>query len=411
MVNVRRLATTLTALLPLASAAPTQTQTQQKREVIQGKYIITLKDSASSADVESHLDWVSSVHARSLPKRDTAGVEKTYNINSWNAYAGEFDDDTIAEIKASADVASVEEDQVWYLPYEAAKTESSPRALVTESSATWGLGTVSHQEPGHTDYIYDSSAGTGTYAYIVDTGLLTTHTEFGSRASYGYNAVGGSNVDSVGHGTHVAGTIGGTTYGVAKLTTLIAVKVFQGESSSTSIILDGYNWAVDDITSNGRESVSAISMSLGGSYSATFNSAVNAAYTSGVLTVVAAGNDAANAANYSPASAANAVTVGALDSDWAQAYYSNYGSVLDVYAPGSAVLSAWIGSNTATNTISGTSMATPHVTGLALYLIALEGLSTPAAVIARIKELATSGEITDIGTGSPNLITYNGNGA
>lgn len=97
----------------------------------------------------------------------------------------------------------------------------------------------------------------------MDTGLLTTHTEFGSRASYGYNAVGGSNVDSVGHGTHVAGTIGGTTYGVAKLTTLIAVKVFQGESSSTSIILDGYNWAVDDITSNGRESVSAISMSLG----------------------------------------------------------------------------------------------------------------------------------------------------
>lgn len=127
--------------------------------------------------------------------------------------------------------------------------------------------------------------------------------------------------------------------------------------------------------------------------------------------MVAAGNDAANAASYSPASAANAVTVGAIDSDWAQAYYSNYGAVLDVYAPGSAILSAWIGSNTATNTISGTSMATPHVTGLALYLIALEGLSTPAAVIARIKALATSGEITDIGTGSPNLIIYNGNGA
>jgi oryzin len=129
------------------------------------------------------------------------------------------------------------------------------------------------------------------------------------------------------------------------------------------------------------------------------------------LTVVAAGNDAENASNTSPASAANAVTVGALDSDWSQAYYSNYGSVLDIYAPGTNVLSAWIGSNTATNTISGTSMATPHVTGLALYLIALEGLSTPAAVIARIKALATSGEITDIGSGSPNLIVYNGNGA
>lgn len=149
----------------------------------------------------------------------------------------------------------------------------------------------------------------------------------------------------------------------------------------------------------------------GGSYSATFNNAVNAAYTSGVLTVVAAGNDGANAASTSPASAANAITVGAITSTWAQASYSNYGSVLDIYAPGTSVLSAWIGSNTATNTISGTSMATPHVTGLVLYLIALEGLSTPAAVIARIKALATSGKITSIGSGSPNLIVYNGNGA
>ncbi|KAH8196440.1 hypothetical protein TruAng_009400 [Truncatella angustata] len=410
MVNFRRLATTLVALLPLTSAVPTQKQ-QQKREVIPGKYIVTLKDSASTADVESHLGWVQDVHARSLTKRETSGVEKTYNINSWNAYAGEFDDATIEQIKASADVASVEEDQIWYLFDEPAKTEHASRALVTQTGATWGLGTVSHTTSGSTTYIYDSTAGSGTYAYIVDTGLLTTHTQFGSRASYGYNAVGGSNVDSVGHGTHVAGTIGGTTYGVAKSTTLIAVKVFQGESSSTSIILDGYNWAVNDATSNGRQSKSVLSLSLGGSYSATFNNAVNAAYTSGVLTVVAAGNDAANAANYSPASAANAITVGALDSDWSQAYYSNYGSVLDVYAPGSSVLSAWIGSNSATNTISGTSMATPHVTGLALYLIALEGLSTPSAVIARIKALATSGKITDIGSGSPNLIIYNGNGA
>lgn len=127
--------------------------------------------------------------------------------------------------------------------------------------------------------------------------------------------------------------------------------------------------------------------------------------------MVAAGNDAADASNTSPASAASAITVGALDSDWAQAYYSNYGSVLDIYAPGSDVLSAWIGSNTATNTISGTSMATPHVTGLVLYLIAYEGLTTADDVVARLKELATAGQITDIGTGSPNLIVYNGNGA
>jgi oryzin len=149
----------------------------------------------------------------------------------------------------------------------------------------------------------------------------------------------------------------------------------------------------------------------GGGVSTSFNNAVNAAYTSGVISVVAAGNDGADASNTSPASAANAVTVGALDDDWAEAYYSNYGPVLDIYAPGTDVLSSWIGSNTATNTISGTSMATPHVTGLVLYLIALEGLSTPAAVVSRLKELATSGQITSIGSGSPNLIVYNGNGA
>jgi oryzin len=149
----------------------------------------------------------------------------------------------------------------------------------------------------------------------------------------------------------------------------------------------------------------------GGGISTAFNNAVNAAYDSGIISVVAAGNSATDASSTSPASAADAITVGALDSDWAQSYYSNYGPVLDIYAPGTDVLSAWIGSDTATNTISGTSMATPHVTGLVLYLITLEGLTTPADVIARLKALATTGEITDLGTGSPNLIVYNGNGA
>lgn len=127
--------------------------------------------------------------------------------------------------------------------------------------------------------------------------------------------------------------------------------------------------------------------------------------------MIAAGNDATNAANTSPASAANALTVAAIDSSWAFAYFSNYGAVVDVAAPGVSVLSSWIGSNTATNTISGTSMSTPHVAGLALYLIALEGLSTPAAVTARIKALATSGKISSVPSGTVNLVAYNGNGA
>ncbi|KAI0377640.1 alkaline proteinase [Hypomontagnella monticulosa] len=408
MANLRRLALFLGALLPAAFAAPTPAQ--QKREIIPNKYIVTLKEGISTEDFKSHLNWARDVHARSLTKRDTVGVEKEYSISSsFNAYAGEFDAATLEQLKNSPDVADIEEDQIWSLFDEA--PEASKRALTTQTGSTWGLGTVSHRNSGTTSYIYDSSAGAGTFAYIVDTGILATHQQFGGRASLGYNAVGSDNADAVGHGTHVAGTIGGSTYGVAKQATIVAVKVFQGTSSSTSIILDGYAWAVNDITSKGRQSVSAISMSLGGGFSSAFNNAVNSAYTSGVLSVVAAGNSATDAANTSPASAANALTIGAIDSSWRIASYSNYGAVVDVFAPGTDVLSSWIGGNTATNTISGTSMATPHVTGLSLYLIALEGLTTPAAVTNRIKALYTTGKLTGIPSGTVNAVLYNGNGA
>lgn len=152
-------------------------------------------------------------------------------------------------------------------------------------------------------------------------------------------------------------------------------------------------------------------MSLGGAVSSSLNTAVRNTIAAGVTVVVAAGNNNANAANYSPASETLAITVGAIDIDDNRASFSNYGSVVDIFAPGVNILSSWIGSNSATNTISGTSMACPHVAGLAAYLIALEGLSTPAAVQARIKALGTSGKVISPGSGSPNLIAYNGNGA
>lgn len=152
-------------------------------------------------------------------------------------------------------------------------------------------------------------------------------------------------------------------------------------------------------------------MSLGGGASSALNTAVRNTIAKGVTVVVAAGNDGANAANYSPASEPLAITVGAIDINDNRASFSNYGSVVDIFAPGVNVLSSWIGSNSATNTISGTSMACPHVAGLAAYLIALEGLSTPAAVQSRIKALGTSGKVISPGSGSPNLIAYNGNGA
>ncbi|KAM0471989.1 hypothetical protein ACHAPX_009126 [Trichoderma viride] len=407
MPSIRRLALYLGALLPAVLAAPAALH--KKPEAVPNKFIVTLKEGAS-IDTDSHLAWVNDIHARSLTKRGTAGVEKTYNIHTWNAYAGEFDAETLEQIKSNPDVASVEPDYIMHL----SDIVEDKRALTTQSGAPWGLGTVSHRTSGSTSYIYDSSAGTGTFAYVVDSGINTSHQQFGGRASLGYNAAGGQHVDTLGHGTHVSGTIAGSTYGVSKQASLISVKVFAGESASTSVILDGYNWAVNDIVSKSRASKSAINMSLGGPASSTWTTAINAAFNQGVLTIVAAGNgdslgNPQPVSGTSPANVANAITVAALDINWRTASFTNYGAGVDVFAPGVNILSSWIGSNTATNTISGTSMATPHVVGLALYLQSLEGLTTPTAVTNRIKALATSGRVTGSLNGSPNVIIFNGN--
>ncbi|KAJ3544435.1 hypothetical protein NM208_g3052 [Fusarium decemcellulare] len=413
MASLRRLALFFGALLPAALAAPADLP---PKVPIPGKYIVTLKSDAPDSKIEAHLNWVGDVHRRSLNKRDTAGIEDKYNIGKWNAYSGEFDKETIEEIKASPEVAFVEPDYEVYLDFDVEPSEHAERALTTQTGAPWGLGTISHRSSGSTSYIYDTSAGSGSYAYVVDSGVQVSHNQFGSRGTLGFNAFSGAHTDTLGHGTHVAGTIAGSTYGVAKQANVISVKVFQGNQGSTSTILSGFNWAVNDITSKGRQGRSVVNLSLGGPASTTWTNAIQAAYTSGVLSVVAAGNGDANGnplpvSSQSPANAPNALTVGAITSAWRPASFTNYGPGVDIHAPGVSILSSWIGSNTATNTISGTSMAAPHVAGLALYLQVLEGLSTPAAVTNRIKALGTSGGITGTLNGSPNLIAYNGNGA
>ncbi|OLN86230.1 Alkaline proteinase 1 [Colletotrichum chlorophyti] len=413
MTNFRRLALAVGALLPAVLAAPANVK-RADPDVIPGKYIVTLKEDAA-VNVESHLNWVTDIHKRSLSKRDTVGVENKYNISNWNAYSGEFDDATIEEIKKSPEVALVEPDHKVYLQFEVDPVEK--RALTTQTGATWGLGAISHRSPGSNSYIYDTSAGANTFAYVVDSGVLASHSQFGNRVTLGYSVFSGAHVDTLGHGTHVAGTIGGSTYGVAKSTNIISVKVFQGSQGTTSSILAGFNWAVNDIRSKSRASRSVINLSLGGPASTTWTNAIQAAYTQGVLSVVAAGNGdrltgrPLPVSSQSPANAPNAFTVSAFDSNWRPASFTNYGAGVDIFAPGVSVTSAWIGSNSATNSISGTSMAAPHVAGLAVYLQALEGLSTPAAVTARLKALGTSGRVTGTLSGSPNLAAYNGNGA
>ncbi|KAF9691616.1 hypothetical protein EKO04_010315 [Ascochyta lentis] len=417
MINVRNLAVFLGALLPAVLAAPAPIT--ERDDIIPGKFIVTLKPSVDAAAVESHLTWVSDVHKRSL-KRDTAGIENKYEIKDWKAYAGEFDEATIAEIKASPDVALVEPDTIAYLRYDVEEVHEDKlekKALTTQTGATWGLGAISHRSGASTSYIYDTTAGQDTYAYIVDSGILAGHTQFGGRATLGYTAVSGTHADTVGHGTHVAGIIGGSTYGVAKKTNLISVKVFHGDQASTSTILAGFNWAVNDITSKSRTARSVINMSFGGPASTTWTKAIQAAYTQGVLSVVAAGNGddvlgiPLPVSSTSPANAPNAFTVAAADSSFIPATFTNYGAGVDIFAPGVSVLSSYIGSNSATASLNGTSMAAPHIAGLAVYLQALEGLSTPAAVTSRIKALGTANRVNGTLGGSPNLFAYNGNGA
>ncbi|KAM0553975.1 hypothetical protein ACHAPJ_007047 [Fusarium lateritium] len=384
----------LLALLPAVLAAPTIDD-----DVVDGRYIVTIKSKLPEDKLEQHIEWVGDIHNGSLFRRDESGVDKVWNV-TFKGYSGEFDKKTIKEIEDSDDVIAVE-------PVRRFKLTQS---ITTQNPSTWGLGSISHRTPDWREYRYIAPAGRGMYAYVIDTGININHVDFQGRAYLGYNAYPGTEfVDANGHGTHCAGTIAGKEYGVAKNANLIAVKVFHTGSSTTDIVLDGYEWAVSNITNTpGRAQQSVISMSLGGPRSNAFNAAIQAAYSAGIHTVVAAGNDNADTYNYSPASAPNATTVGAIDIDNKRASFSNFGELVDVFAPGVNIPSTWIGSNTATRTLSGTSMACPHVAGLALYLRAREGLTTPESVTRRIKDLATKGVVREAGDNSSNLLAYNG---
>jgi subtilisin family serine protease len=275
----------------------------------------------------------------------------------------------------------------------------------TQSSATWGLDRIDQRNlPLSGSYTYNYT-GAGVTAYIIDTGILASHTDFGGRASVGYDAVGdGRNgVDCNGHGTHVAGTVGGTTYGVAKGVTIVAVRVLNcSGSGSTAGVIAGIDW----VTADHRSGPAVANMSLGGNASTSLDTAVANSINDGVTYAIAAGNNNKDACRYSPARVPAALTVGATTSTDARASYSNYGSCVDLFAPGSSIKSDWIGSNTATNTISGTSMATPHVTGVAaLYLQAVPSAS-PAAVAVAIKSGATPNKVSNPGRNSPNLLLY-----
>jgi subtilisin family serine protease len=346
---------------------------------ILGRYIVVFRPGTNAR-----------AEAERTARANGGQVERVYE-HALSGFAGRFSEQGIQGVRRNPNVQLVEQDTV-------------VTVAATQTSPTWGLDRVDERDlPLDAAYVYTTDAA-AVHAYVVDTGIRLGHGEFAGRMGAGFDAVtsGGTANDCNGHGTHVAGTVGGTTYGIAKRVTLHPVRVLGCNGSGTnSGVIAGVDW----VAGNAIKPAVA-NMSLGGGASSALDTAVSNAISRGITFAVAAGNDNANACNYSPARVASAVTVGSTTMSDARSSFSNFGTCLDLFAPGSNITSAWHTSDTATNTISGTSMASPHVAGVAALALAANPSATPQQVRDQIVATATTGKVTSAGTGSPNALLY-----
>ncbi|CCE80422.1 Piso0_003538 [Millerozyma farinosa CBS 7064] len=420
-------------LLPEELSLPVLNSESEKK--IPFKYIIVFKDGVSPEQMQFHKEFVASTQLNSMSSLDeghpflmatkdanvAGGILDSFAIDvSYQGYIGYFTEQALEFIRRNPLVKFVEQDSYVHA-----------NAASVEKGAPWGLARISHRQPltlsSFNQYLYDDESGKGVTAYVIDTGINVHHNEFGGRAKWGKTIPDNDeDADGNGHGTHCAGTIGSETYGVAKHANLVAVKVLRSNGSgSMSDVVKGVEYAVEAHKKEVSEKKkgfkgSAANMSLGGGKSPALDMAVNAAVKAGINFAVAAGNENQDACNTSPASASDVITVGASTISDERAYFSNWGKCVDIFGPGLNILSTYIGSNDATATLSGTSMASPHIAGLLAYYLSLQpstdsefsiaGSVSPEQLKKNLIHFGTKDVLTDIPEDTPNVLAFNGAG-
>ncbi|KAI9731854.1 MAG: serine protease [Claussenomyces sp. TS43310] len=442
------------SLFGWASAAPTFSTgtihgdaapvlSSSNSEVLPDSYIVVFKKHVDEAKAFDHHSWVQDIHASAederaeLRKRSQfplttdifEGIKHTYNVaGGFLGYSGHFDESVIEQVRRHPDVEYIERDSVVH-------TMKGDEGKL-ENDAPWGLARISHRKSlgfgTFNKYFYAADGGEGVDVYVIDTGTSVDHVDFEGRAHWGKTIpANDEDKDGNGHGTHCSGTIAGKKYGVAKKANVYAVKVLKSNGSGTmSDVVKGVEFAAESHVKKvkaakdgkGKKGFkgSSANMSLGGGKSPALDAAVNGAVEAGIHFAVAAGNDNADSCSYSPAAAEQAITVGASTLADERAYFSNFGKCNDIFAPGLNIKSTWIGSKYAVNTISGTSMASPHIAGLLAYYLSLQPSSDSAYSVAEITpkklkkhllSVATEGALSDVPSSTTNILAWNGGGS
>ncbi|KAI0716852.1 peptidase 1 [Earliella scabrosa] len=397
MLFTARLAALALAFVGAVQASPMVNLASTTGRAKPNSYIVSLKPNAQR-----------NVHRSILSSFALSESEVAYEWPELNAFSGTFSEDALQALRESGEVAAIEPDTV-----------GNADALTTQTGTIWNLQRISQLEKLATDdeystiynYTYDDSAGAGVDVYVIDSGISISHKEFEGRASWG-NTFGGDwpETDGLGHGTHVAATVAGKTFGVAKKANVIAVRVLDDDGfGNLSDCIAAVQWVIEQVTTvTHRPSV--MTLSLRYDPSDILDAAVTQAIDMGIHVTASAGNANRWSSSQSPARAEAIITVGASDIFDARAIFSNFGPGVDIYAPGANIRSAFIGgpSDNAEMVMSGTSMATPHVAGLVAYLIALEGDKHPHEILTRIKEFGPDGILLDIPADTNNELINNG---